>query len=386
MHMKKDKKANMLSDREEMLPSMPDLAVELILHGTEGTDLGGPSVRVTEMVGKLAEFNAFGSLGWTTDNDVRISHIFNVWSPHTCIESVQKAKAKGNAVVLSSIFLNLSDYKIYEELVPALYDGLKGTELTKTLNEVKEHTSKDRDIPIFEPVEGYYTALGYIIDQVDYLVLLSDYERRCLEGVQALRSTPYKIIHNPAQQIKCPVDDPTIIRERMNLDQFFLQIGRIEPRKNQLLLAECARRLNVPAVFLGAESDPVYANLVRKVAGPMGVFPGRVSHDDPLFAAFLGNTLALCVPSWAEGAPLVALEGAGVGAQLILSDQSGEIEYFGDRASYVNPADINAMMMNMEAAMKRGGPLRDAGLINMAARDFDWDSHIQQTLDVYRSL
>ena len=48
---------------------------------------------------------------------------------------------------------------------------------------------------------------------------------------------------------------------------------------------------------------------------------------------------AHALPSWAEGAALANLEAAAAGCPIVVSDRSSEFEYFGDLATYCDPAD-----------------------------------------------
>ena len=107
-----------------------------------------------------------------------------------------------------------------------------------------------------------------------------------------------------------------------------------------------------------------------------------------LASAYRGATVFL-MASWAEGAPLAALEAASAGAPLVLSSMSSEMEYFGDDALYVHPVDVNGIAARVhEAAADQGKQSSDhrATLSAKYQPRFSGTKHAQQTLDFYTQV
>ena len=359
---------------------------ELVLHGIEAQVGGGPSVRVPKTVEKMNKIGLPATLGWNCRSRASLSHIFNLFTFESCAEAIALARRKGNDVALSPIFLNMNDAQFYTFLVPELFEGLAGSELDRPMSELKQHLEENENLPVLEPYPDYHKQVCELVQKADLAILLSDYEKRCLEHLGALGDMPHHIVRNPVEIGGFASGNAALVTDLLGTDRYFLQIGRIEVRKNQLLLAECARRLGVKAVFVGQCAQPEYTELVKTVAGDRSVFLGRIGHDNPLFGALIQNSAAVCLPSWSEGAPMSALEAASCGANMILSSRSSEREYFGDHATYVNPADINGMMMAMEAAMARGRGRKNNALIEFVRDRFSYERHVNDTVEAYSKL
>lgn len=358
----------------------------LMTHGTEAKTLGGPSVRVP------ATQQALRSIGVEADvmtpstlncSDAPIAHVYNIWQPKTCYESILQAKAAGKKIVLSPIFMNLTNIGLFSKTVPSLYGALKGDRLDVALRELSSRLTETPNLPIQEPFEGFHDGVRACVQLADHVILLSDYEMLCLEHIQA-DLLDMTVIPNPVDHTRFEHANPDLFRSEYNLEEYVLCVGRIEPRKNQAMLAEAARRLQKKVVFIGHEGDPDYANVVKEVAGEYGLFIPRIDPSSPLLRSAFKGAAAFSLPSWSEGAPLAALEAAACGTPMVLSDRSSEPAYFGNLASYVNPADIDGLcdgLLNATRLPNDGQKLRDHVI-----EKYSWDKHAQATADVYKSL
>ncbi len=371
----------------------PDLSALLITHGGEDkSSLGGPSVRVPRTAAALAKLHiAPQLLGDLSNNfsDAPVAHVFNVWPPESCIKVMSRAKTAGKKVVLSPIFLNLTHLDLYTHRVPGLFSSETG-ESGKTelgLRAIARDVAKQSKTEVREAIPGYHAKVRHCVSLADHVVTLSEHEEACLRAIGAH--------HDSIQLIRNAVDvgdfqdaAPGLFADRYKLDRYILCVGRIEPRKNQLLLAYAARKLNIPVVFIGHSDKSSYLDLVKKVGGENAHFTGRLAPTDPLLKSAFVGAAAFCLPSWAEGAPLAALEAAAAGVPLVLSDQSSEREYFGHLAEYVNPADVNAMCSALERAVakKRSDTKRVTDQVNLVRENFAWDKCAEKTGNVYRKV
>src|SRR5690606_25344208 len=93
------------------------------------------------------------------------------------------------------------------------------------------------------------------------------------------------------------------------------------------------------------------------------------------------------LPSWAEGAPIAALEAAASGTKLVLSDRSSEREYFGDFADYVDPSDLVSLR---EKTLKAFNSPEEEGRRNQQIEyvrsHFDYDVVAEQTAKFYKEV
>lgn len=324
----------------------------LVSHGPEDTSRGGPSIRIPKTVDALraigVEARHYGQ-PLEDYQDVSTAHVFNIWQPESCTKTLISARQAGLATVLSPIFLNLTTHNLYSDTVPSIYRTTEPDLLAQALAPVAKQLAQEENLPISEPYEGFHAEVRNCTSMADHLILLSEHEKRCLEHIGAL-TQPFSMVTNPVDWTQFDCVSPELFREQFGLGDYVLCVGRIETRKNQALVAAACRRLGRTAVFIGHEGEGRYAALVRQIAGPAAVFVPRLSWSDPLLpSAFLGASV-FCLPSWAEGAPLAALEAGAAGTPLVLSDRSSEVEYFGTYARYINPADLDGACAAIEAA------------------------------------
>lgn len=368
----------------------PRKRVTLITHGTEGTSIGGPSVRVPRTATELAKLGIGASLPRELGNNYdssQLAHIFNIWPAESCFKTMDRARAVGKRTVLSPIFLNLSNIQFASRTMPRLFaDNRSSRSIDMTLSEIAREIAGEPNLPIREPFEGYHDRVRVCVESADEVIYLSDYERRCLEHIGATPSSS-TLVCNPVDASGFANADPRLFSKTFGIEDYILCVGRIEPRKNQLVLAHAAKTLGKTVVFIGHTESQPYLDLVRNVAGDAGRFIPRIDPADPLLKSAFAGASAFCLPSWAEGAPLAALEAAAAGLPMVLSDRSSEKEYFGAFAEYVNPADINGMRDALERAVsQRGDAPRQRDLQSYVTDNFSWEKYATETAAAYDKL
>jgi glycosyltransferase involved in cell wall biosynthesis len=362
----------------------------LVTHGTESKSIGGPSVRVPRTAAELGRLGVSASLPTEqTDNfgAAPLAHLFNVWPAESCFKIIERARAVGKRTVLSPIFLNLSNIQFAAKTFPKLFSqGLSDTALDAALSEIAIEIAEEPNLPVREPFAGFHERVRACVEAADEVIFLSEHERSSIEFIGATPASA-TLIRNPVDAEAFSNAGPELFRGKFGIEDYILCVGRVEPRKNQLMLAHAAKTLGRKVVFIGHTEDAPYYNLVREVAGDAGHFIARIDPADPLLKSAFAGASAFCLPSWAEGAPLAALEAAAVGLPLVLSDRSSEREYFGDFAEYVNPADVAAIRTALESAIgKRHDEMRRAQLQEHVVENNSWDAYARATADVYERV
>jgi glycosyltransferase involved in cell wall biosynthesis len=120
-----------------------------------------------------------------------------------------------------------------------------------------------------------------------------------------------------------------------------LVIGRIEPRKRQLEVLDCAEQMDLPLTFIGSpnENHPAYTRaFIAKVrASKLCEWLGALTHDQVMEQL----STALCVVnlSWVEVQSLVELEGIGSGCWVVAGNSGGNVEFFPDQVFEFDPEE-----------------------------------------------
>lgn len=367
--------------------------VRLLLHGDEHKSLGGPSVRVPRtaqtlrMQGVAAQAAAY--TGAAADITEEMVHLFNVWNPASALLALEQLKAAGKRVVLSPIYLDLRACSFWQAQLPDLpLDDLEAHAATyaKALAHLE---GRGR---LFEPVAGYNAMVRAMLDMADHVIFLSQAERDALENLgAAVEDDRASLVPNPVDAALWQSGDPDLFRDTYLKDlpgpqDYVLCVGRIEERKNQLLLARAMRDLPLRLVLVGHAGNPAYAERVRAAAGPDFLIVDRLDVGGEMLCGAVAGARVFCLPSWAEGASLAALEAAAAGAQMVLGDHSSERAYFGDLATYCDVGDPrsirDAIASCLEMPSKEKATHAQA-LKAKIAQEYSWDAHATATARAY---
>jgi alpha-1,3-rhamnosyl/mannosyltransferase len=171
---------------------------------------------------------------------------------------------------------------------------------------------------------------------------------------------------------------------------YLLYAGQWKPYKNVPLLIdafkELAGRDSDLQLVIGGREDPRYPEIKAAAASDQRIrIPGWLPADalPHLFRA----AAAFVMPSVYEGFGLPVLEAMASGTPVVCARATSLPEVAGDAAEYWEPESGREGLI---AAMRRvlepqtASRLRGAGLAQ-AAR-FSWDTTVQRTVEVYRSL
>jgi glycosyltransferase involved in cell wall biosynthesis len=143
--------------------------------------------------------------------------------------------------------------------------------------------------------------------------------------------------------------DPQAFRRRFALDdRFLLNVGNIEPRKNQRLLARVAKQLDLDLVLLGHARDPAYLKSCLAAGGERVRYLGSLDHGDPLLKSAYRACEVFVLPSLLETPGLAALEAAAQGAKMVITSVGCTQEYFEQFATYVDPLDARDVQRGIE--------------------------------------
>jgi len=360
----------------------PAPAVRLLLHGSEDTTLGGPSVRVPRSaealrrIGQPAQASNFRDAAEIAEDMV---HLFNVWPPESALEALRALKAAGKRVVFSPIYLDFSQMPLWE---PLQQPGLAASDRATLRRQLHRRGAHHEILP------GFHAMIREMLALADHVILLSETERSALAQIGAA-APPERtsLVHNPVDAGIWQDADPALFRAAhlpAGAGDYLACIGRVEPRKNQLTLARALHGLPLHLALIGHAADAAYAERIRAELGPRLIRPGRLEPGGEMLRSALAGARAFVLPSWAEGASLAALEAAAAGVPLVLSDSSSEREYFGDLARYCDPGDPDSLRAAITATLTdRDAPARAAELRAHVARNLDWHSYATATARAY---
>lgn len=193
---------------------------------------------------------------------------------------------------------------------------------------------------------------------------------------------PGSRLHHVQNFTEVPASEPVPVERNNSL----IYIGRLSAEKGPHLLAECARRLNVPVVFVGAGPS---APAVRTQC-PWAEMTGWLSAGE--VRERLRSARALVFPSlWFETQGLVVAEAAAMGVPSIVPDTSAARDWVtpGVTGLWFKGGDINDLCRQANRVLAE--PAYAAEMGKAAHREF-WsapptlDRHVRRLEDVYASI
>ncbi|WNV06799.1 glycosyltransferase family 1 protein [Candidatus Methylospira mobilis] len=173
---------------------------------------------------------------------------------------------------------------------------------------------------------------------------------------------------------------------------YWLNVGTIEPRKNQRCLVDAYARYiasggaPMPLVLAGGKGwlmDDFKEHLLDLGIAAQVVMTGYVSDDELIW--LYRNCYANLYPSLFEGFGLPVLEGMKFGAPTLTSDTSSIPEVAGDAAILLNPADTAAWADSMLRLSQNKDEREQLKIKSRRqAGKFSWQTSATALLDLYR--
>lgn len=364
--------------------------VALLTHGAEDTTLGGPSVRVPRTQHEIQKIGVDTRYSHNLDGSVLSSdiiHLFNIWTPLKAVQIARKVKTAGKTLIFSPIILDLSEAPLWQVDLLHVFRNAVDAQDAGTMMQLAHGLAKISSCQQTEPEPGYIDALKEVATLADGLIFLSQHERQLFERLTGAPAGNSFLVHNPVDAEHFADGDPSIFREAYGLNDYILCLARVEHRKNQLMLATALAGTGIQLVLAGHNVDDEYLALIEQFGDANVLHVPRLEPGSEMLRSALAGARVFALPSWSEGAPLAALEAAAAGTRLVLSDRSGEREYFGDFARYCNPADVASIRTAMlEAWNEQSDPQRVEAQKAHVRQNYSWQTYAHSTVDVYQQV
>ncbi|MDD1782483.1 glycosyltransferase [Enterovibrio sp. ZSDZ35] len=246
--------------------------------------------------------------------------LFNPWKPNFLdYDLVHYFSCVGGSVHICNFIRNL-------EIPLVITSSLWVTEETKHLYPVDE--------------------IRHQLSLADAIVANSDMEGDELARVFGLQREVFHTVYNGVEDDFFKNVDECYFRDEFKIyEEFVLNVGNIEPRKNQLNLVQAMK--NYPdkkLVLIGHIRDAEYFEKIKNVAteGQL-VYLGPLKHDSILLRSAYSGASVFCLPSTLETPGLAALEAMASGCKCIVTSEGSTKEYFGDHALYCQHDDIESI-------------------------------------------
>jgi glycosyltransferase involved in cell wall biosynthesis len=180
------------------------------------------------------------------------------------------------------------------------------------------------------------------------------------------------------------IDAPaSLFEQAFGIKDFILVVGRLEMRKNQLMLLHALESSAIPIVFAdgGFTYQPEYAQLCRKYRRNGEVlFTGKLS-DELLVSAYRACRMH-CLPSWYELPGLVSIEAVRYGCPIAASSWGCLPDYLHDACTWCSPEDPSSIHDAVISTYENGR----RGVAETIAGNFTWEQFGNETMQHYEQV
>jgi glycosyltransferase involved in cell wall biosynthesis len=295
---------------------------------------------------------------WDKDLECDILHIFGCH--HWMYHWAHLAKKKGIKIALSTI----------------AYTPEKMTLKRKLFDKVE---------PLL-PVDTTYGMARKLIQISDILLPNSYEEEKYLINMLNAKNKEIKVIPN-ATDIRYKYSNPEPFKEKYQVSDYVLCVGKIEPRKNQLLLVKALENTNIPLVIIGSyipNNRDYYkevVDIIDKNENMMHI--EYLPFDSELLSSAYAGAKTHVLLGKNETPGIVNLEAGLAGANLVVGDCSPVREYLKDFAEY---CDLESSADIKEKIYKAYNKEKSNELKLFIEQNYTWDRVGKMTLDAYKSI
>lgn len=156
-------------------------------------------------------------------------------------------------------------------------------------------------------------------------------------------------------------------------------------RKNVIKLLEVAGKINAPVVIIGSFYDDRYGKKCLKMASELDnvILIETLDHDSELLASAYAASKVFVLPSQFETPGIAAMEAVLTGSQIVITQNGGTKEYFGDHANYIDPESSASLLQGIRNALADD---QSDDLKVHILQNFTWEKVAKLTVENYQTL
>lgn len=318
--------------------------------------------------------------------DCDIAHIFNIQMPETAWIAFQALQDKGVPTVLSPIYWDLLAY--WFDM--AMKERKRWQSLTNRFGKPLTRWVYINWQRLKSPTKKQWRLQRRLLQRAIRVLPNSQSEADLLQWVFALPGSfqgRVSVVPNGIDtDLYGEVPGPSqAFLQKYGIRDFVLEVGMINPVKNQLGLIEATFDLPVPLVFLG-QIHPAFkeygdACQIRARERGRVIFIDRLPHNE--LPGIYALAAVHVLPSWRETPGLVSLEAAAAGCRIVSTSIGSAKDYFGNLAWYCQPDDLSSIRKAVESALQAPVPSQ---LRQRVLAEFNWRRAGEVTISAYQNV
>lgn len=196
-------------------------------------------------------------------------------------------------------------------------------------------------------VEGRKKVEREILKNIDLMLVVNDLQAETAAKLYRFPESKIKIVPTILDSVFFESNPESVTDNSQG--NYFVCVGNILPRKNQLAIALAAIKSNTRIIFVGNElaGDGDYVREFKRVVEASPLLSWfRNLNSGQLFTA-MNNSSGIVMPSYIEVQPAAALEAAALKKPLMLANRPYAYQDFYKGALIVDPGSIEEISRGM---------------------------------------
>jgi glycosyltransferase involved in cell wall biosynthesis len=304
---------------------------------------------------------ALNETDFVEHKDADLVHIFNIQTIDETLKYVDLCEKYNKKFTFSTIYWDLSHY-IYNTFLINNFNYMNINKSTYRYKDMVMNLKKFAGMVLNKGDQygskNYVQKRRKVLEKADILLPNSNEELEIIEREFGLTGLMEKTIVVPnAVDLKNTSDTKLTLNWLNKLENIVLEVGRIEPTKNQAgVVKALAHHPEIPIVFVGRVHNEKYAEYVRKLANKRGNvhFINQIDHEE-IFALYRKAAVHV-LPSFRESPGLSSLEALFSGCNIVASS----VEYcpvhyykFDQYGEICNPYDPESIKSAILKSLKK---------------------------------
>ncbi|MBN1786311.1 MAG: glycosyltransferase family 4 protein [Candidatus Methanofastidiosa archaeon] len=307
--------------------------------------------------------------------DFDIAHFFNpFFMSYEAKMLIEKARRSDTKVVVKPVFTfhhGASKVKNDSSILPLL---------EKSFLFFRKRCQKHEGLSYIDP----FYNISYILKNSDKVFCTSNEEKKNIIDFLDVPQDLLSIIPNGVD-INFKNGDKEEFLDKIDVEDYILFVGRIEPIKNVLSLIKAFVRSELPTklVIVGFQKDPQYFQMCKDAANEDVIFHPHIPFNSTLLSSAYSGAKVFALPSYYETCGVSGLEAGLAGSNVVVTEKGGTRDYFDEFAYYVNPHSIDSIKKGLIEAYNSPN---DDIFSNYIEKNFSWQTVYKKYIEAYDSL